>query len=103
MVCDELGKYPTCPNRRQIVDGGSPCRLVVEAGKNRRNLHHKFEQQQHQRKSLAARTSLFPEQIAAGFQSASVLREHFKNSVGVRQSLGSDHLDPAIPPIAIDA
>ena len=47
---EEFGEYPACPYRSQIVDGGSPCCLIVQSDKDRRYFYKAFKQQQHQRK-----------------------------------------------------
>lgn len=49
-ACEKLGEYQASPYRSQIVYGGTPCPLIVQVGKNRRNFYEKFKQQQHQRK-----------------------------------------------------
>src|SRR5579863_4248962 len=49
-ACEKLGEYPACPYRSQIVDGGTPCCLIVRSDKNRRYFYKTFKQQQHQRK-----------------------------------------------------
>ena len=47
---EEFGEYPASPYRSQIVDGGSPCCLIVQSDKDRRYFYKAFKQQQHQRK-----------------------------------------------------
>jgi hypothetical protein len=43
--CETLGEDPACPYRGQVVDGGSPCRLIMQPDKDGRNFNKDFEQQ----------------------------------------------------------
>src|ERR1700723_319037 len=52
---EKLGEYPACPDRCHIVDGGTPCCLIVQPDKNRRYFYKTFKQQEHQRKKPGGR------------------------------------------------
>src|SRR6185437_416519 len=48
-TCQKFGVYPACPYRSQVVYGGTPCGLIMQADENGRDFHKSFKEQQHQR------------------------------------------------------